>query len=340
MSDFLTSITPLVHGGQLKIMAERFAIPMEKWLDLSTGIAPFSYPIPAIPTSVWQRLPEPSAALQSAACDYYQTHHLLPISGSQTIIQLLPHITKQQGYAESRVWLPEIGYQEHRKSWQGAAYQTKVYKDIGALKQLNERDIVILINPNNPSGTLYSCQQVAQLFSQIQRNNGLLIIDEAFMDGTPQHSFINQTSSPNLIILRSLGKFFGLAGLRLGFVSASNTWIDIFKANLGPWNINGPAQYIGQQALADSAWQNKQRHLLTTHSQQLAKLLQRTFKTTPKGTILFQTVKCEKAEIIFDKLCQQGIYVRLCDEKNALRFGIPTNNELLRLELALSQIKL
>ncbi|WP_339725709.1 threonine-phosphate decarboxylase CobD [uncultured Paraglaciecola sp.] len=336
MADFLTLSDPLVHGGQLTKMAEHYGIPLEKWLDLSTGIAPFSYPIPAIPSHVWQRLPEPCNALQTAARDYYQTHNLLAISGSQVIIQLIPQIAQQQGYAASRVWLPEVGYQEHHKAWQNAAYPSIRYREIEELKQLKTQDIVILINPNNPSGTLYSYPQVAELFHQVKVNNGLLIIDEAFMDCTPQHSFINQIDSPNLIILRSLGKFFGLAGLRLGFVAAANSWLALFKRHLGPWSINGPAQYIGQQALIDNTWQNKQRHLLAEHSGQLAKLLQQRFKQPPSGTMLFQTVKCQQAEVLFDKLCQQGIYVRLCDEKNALRFGIPTSSELIRLQLALS----
>lgn len=345
MSGFVTNNTPLVHGGQLNKIAEQYAIPVEKWLDLSTGIAPFSYPIPAIPTSVWQRLPEPSAALQNMASDYYHTHNLLPISGSQAIIQLLPQIASQQGYSDSQVWLPEIGYREHYKAWQGADYKIVNYQESEGFQQLNNQDIVVLINPNNPSGKLYSYQQVERLFSEIQQKNGLLIIDEAFMDCTPQHSFIKQTNSPNLIILRSIGKFFGLAGLRLGFVAASDKWMDVFNTYLGPWNINGPAQYIGQQALMDKAWQNQQRNQLAIHSQQLGKLLQQTFKQAPTGTALFQTVKCEQADVIFDKLCQQAIYVRLfCekagDEKNALRFGIPSHKELLRLQLALNQLVL
>jgi cobalamin biosynthetic protein CobC len=338
MTVYLTDSAPLVHGGQLHKMAERYDIPVEKWLDLSTGISPFSYPTPVIPTSVWHRLPEPSASLHSAASDYYQTPNLLAIPGSQSIIQLLPQIAKQQGFVASRVWLPEIGYQEHHKSWRDAAYQTFFYNEITELKELKERDIIILINPNNPSGTLYSCQQVEQLFKQVQSNNGLLIVDEAFMDVKPQDSFTKNTASSNLIVLRSLGKFFGLAGLRLGFVAASNFWIDIIKERLGPWSINGPAQYIGEQALKDTAWQIKQRALLTKHSWQLGQILQKTFNQSPKGTMLFQTVKCEQAELIFELLCQQAIYVRLCDERNALRFGIPTSKELLRLQLALSQL--
>ena len=112
----------------------------------------------------------------------------------------------------------------------------------------------------------------------------------------------------------------------------------LFKNHLGPWSINGPAQFVGQQALADKTWQTQQRKWLETQSLQLASLLQKTFKQTPQGTALFQTIQCEPAARVFEQLCQQGIYVRLCDEKNALRFGIPQEKDMSRLQLALALI--
>jgi cobalamin biosynthetic protein CobC len=353
MSNIITSSTSLLHGGQLNKVAEQYAIPIEQWLDLSTGIAPVSYPIPTIPLEVWQRLPQPSHALQKAASDYYQTTHLLPIPGSQAIIQILPQIVAKQGYLNSRVWLPKVGYQEHRKAWQGAGYAVIFYQELEEIKPLLQ-DIVVFINPNNPSGAVYSYEQVAQLFSQVEFKKGLLIIDEAFMDITPHHSFIRDpfirdpfirgsfvrdSFNPQLIILRSIGKFFGLAGLRLGFVAASANWLTLFESSLGPWSINGPAQYVCQQALTDKKWQTQQRKFLNTQSKQLTQLLEKAFKYKPKGTALFQTVQCEEAELVFEYLCQQGIYVRLCDEKNALRFSIPQTQDMSRLQLALEQIR-
>ena len=328
----------LVHGGQLNKMVQRYGIPLEQWLDLSTGIAPTSFPIPTIPQNVWKQLPQPSEALLSAANDYYQTENLLPIAGSQAVIQILPKIAAKQGYAVSRVWVPKVGYQEHRKAWQEAGYGIMFYQDISEIATMQQQDIVVLINPNNPSGVTYSYTQVEWLFSQIKQQAGLLIIDEAFMDSTPQHSFIAKTHDPAAIVLRSVGKFYGLAGIRLGFVSAHQIWLDGFSQQLGPWSINGPAQYIGQRALADKAWQNQQRTFLKAQSLQLAGLLHTTFNQAPTGTFLFQTVRCEQAPLVFEKLCQQGIYVRLCDEQNALRFGIPDENGLTRLKQVLPML--
>ncbi|MBL4631544.1 MAG: aminotransferase class I/II-fold pyridoxal phosphate-dependent enzyme, partial [Paraglaciecola sp.] len=153
---------PLVHGGQLHKIAKQHAIPIEQWLDLSTGIAPVSYAIPAIPAEVWHRLPQPSDALQKAASSYYQTKHLLPIAGSQVVIQILPQIAAMQGYASSRVWLPQVGYKEHQKAWHGAGYNVMFYQPMQEIKTLHQQDIVVLINPNNPSGKTYSYAQVAQ----------------------------------------------------------------------------------------------------------------------------------------------------------------------------------
>jgi cobalamin biosynthetic protein CobC len=141
-----------------------------------------------------------------------------------------------------------------------------------------------------------------------------------------------------LIILRSIGKFFGLAGLRLGFVAAAPCWLKQLSYLLGPWSVNGPAQYIGQQALSELSWQKTQRSTLKTLSDKLAIMLMEHFKVKPTGSILFKTIQHNNAPQIFKALCQQGVYVRLCDEKNALRFGIATSEQFDRLEKVLKLV--
>ncbi|MEP2651908.1 MAG: threonine-phosphate decarboxylase CobD [Paraglaciecola sp.] len=341
MPDTITSAShnkqqeALLHGGQLNQIALQYNIPLHEWLDLSTGIAPTSFPIPTLPGCVWQQLPQPSDALINSAREYYQTPHILPIAGSQVVIQILPQIAAKQGYQSSRVWIPSVGYQEHYKAWFAAGFTLQRYHSANDIA-LQPKDIIVLINPNNPKGDIYNYEEVASLFRQVKQQGGLLIIDEAFMDCTPEHSFIRYSDEPQLIVLRSIGKFFGLAGLRLGFVSASDSWLTLFTNLIGPWSVSGPAQYIGQLALADEPWQRKQRAFLAAQSQELAQLLKDTLNVTPTGTALFQTVKCEQSPLIFEKLCRQSVYVRLCDEKNALRFGIPNQKDLARLKMTLN----
>jgi cobalamin biosynthetic protein CobC len=349
----------LVHGGQLSNMARRYQIEEKDWLDLSTGIAPIAYPVGILPSACWQRLPQHNERLLQAARRYYQTPNVLPTPGSQSIIQMLPQFCSTRGFARSKVWLPKVGYQEHRKAWQKAGYQTIDYTDINELDQIKPKDIVLLINPNNPTGALYSKEHVCQLLEEIHSKQGLLIIDEAFMDATGQQSMAQElgrrnraTSNPALstetssssdyadntdksealIILRSVGKFFGLAGVRLGFVLASESWLSAMSSSLGPWAVSGPAQFVGERALTDHRWQEEQRIVLTRLSSALETVLTQAFAQPVQGTSLFKTVRTPQAPAIFEALCQQGIYVRLCDEKDALRFGIPHEQGLKRLE--------
>lgn len=337
---------PLIHGGQTAAIAKHYNISADKWLDLSTGIAPLAYPVGLLPAACWQRLPQHSEALLSAARSYYHTPHLLATAGSQSIIQILPQLCRQRGFAQARVWLPTVGYQEHRKAWKSAAFNTLDYVHSPDAKLLEQGDIVVLINPNNPSGKLHTKAQSTDLLAKVRAKNGLLIIDEAFMDTTPEHSMApvpdKNNETPNsdnnqdrLIILRSVGKFFALAGIRLGFVIASDYWLIPIAHTLGPWSVSGPAQFVGLQALTDKPWQQAQRTELKRLSKTLEVLLTRVFTHPVRGTYLFKTVLTPHAPALFDALCQQGIYVRLCDEKNALRFGIPLEQGLRRLASAL-----
>lgn len=329
-------IQQLVHGGQLQAVALRYAIPVEQWLDLSTGIAPIGYPVGQIPADYWQRLPQANSDLNRVASDYYGSEHLLPIAGSQSLIQLLPRLCRARDKINCRVWLPKIGYKEHQKAWQQDGYELLFYHTISELSSVEQGDIVLLINPNNPSGELVKLPQTSALLHELVAKNALLIVDEAFMDSTPQHSLISTIPGEHLIVLRSVGKFFGLAGIRLGFTVAAPSWIARFKQALGPWSVNGPAQYVGIQALADKRWQQTQQVKLTTLSQALEQLLAATFKRPIYGTLLFKTVPIDTAPALFSALCQLGIYVRLCDEQNALRFGVPHEQGLIRLAAALN----
>jgi cobalamin biosynthetic protein CobC len=129
-----------------------------------------------------------------------------------------------------------------------------------------------------------------------------------------------------------VGKFFGLAGVRLGFVLASEFWLSAMSSSLGPWAVSGPAQFVGERALTDHRWQEEQRIVLTRLSSALETVLAQAFAQPVHGTSLFKTVHTPQAPAIFEALCQQGIYVRLCDENDALRFGIPHEQGLKRLE--------
>ena len=326
-----------LHGGNLHAIASQYSIPLSEWLDLSTGIAPISYPVPSIPERVWQRLPEKNANLQNVACEYYQCKNLLATSGSQAAIQLLPKVLSNQLY--KRAWLPKVGYREHKNAFNQTAVTCLNYQTLPSANQLNHGDIVLVINPNNPTGQTYTQQALHTLLEQLTKLNGLLIVDEAFIDCTPQCSMMKYSHRANLVVLRSIGKFFGLAGIRLGFVGANPKLLNTLEQQLGPWAVNHPAQFIAEQALADTSWHQEQRNRLAQLCLQLKQILSQAFTRKPVGTDLFQTVLIPDAPAVHQKLCEQGIYVRLLDEQNGLRFGIPPSYQQSRLSQALGLIR-
>ena len=331
----------LNHGGKLNLVAQQFDIPLELWLDLSTGISPFSYPIPDIPELVWRNLPQYNAELIQSAKRYYKANNLIAVSGSQSAIQLLPRYRLTLDYPLSRVWLPKQGYKEHEKAWKDAGFSVVHYGCLAEIQALTQFDIVVVINPNNPTGELTSLSVLTQLHHKLIELQGWLIVDEAFMDGvSTDNSIVPSCDSGNLFVLRSMGKFFGLAGMRVGFLCCAQEHSAALSSMLGPWHLNGPAAFVANLALADDKWQRHQMTRLEQISTDLTELLVKHFGETIQGTLLFKTVYLSDAEDIYIKLCELGVYVRLTDERDALRFGIPTQAQYLVLSKALKSLKL
>ncbi|MCW8834395.1 MAG: threonine-phosphate decarboxylase CobD [Colwellia sp.] len=331
----------LIHGGQLQQVAEQYKIPRSDWLDLSTGIAPTSYPIPNIPLCTWQQLPQHSPTLIAAAKEYYQCSQLVVTNGSQAVIKSLPALYRQQNLTGQAVYLPERGYKEHAQAWKMAGFTLHFYQDsLPELAKLQPNCVLVIINPNNPTGQFFDRELIKQYQEQLINLNGLLVLDEAFIDVMPeQQSCCPQIVDEHIIVLRSFGKFFGLAGIRIGFLVASHYWCAKFKALLGPWQVNGPAQLIAEQALNDTDWHAKQKMILSQLRQAQEQMLWRVFTEkivkAIQGCDLFLTLSFhqkDQAKKLYHWLCQQGVYCRLADEKDTLRFGIAKASELKRLE--------
>jgi len=338
----------LIHGGQRQKVAKQFNIAPENWLDLSTGIAPFSYPIPVIPEQLYQTLPQSSHGLVTAAKRYYGANILLVTNGSQAIIKLLPTLWREQNQHSTTVYLPEQGYKEHALAWQKAGFTPCWYQDeLPELTKIVDNSVLVIINPNNPTGQLYKQAMLISYQEKLAKGGGLLVIDEAFIDVIkPCQSMTNTISNDkNTLILRSFGKFFGLAGIRIGFLIAEETWLAKFSEHLGPWQVNGPAQFIAKKALLDRDWQEKQQRKLKALSVRLhttlAENLPDELITKILGTNLFRTVYFKAnvdVEHYYIALCQQGVYVRLTDDKRALRFGLAKEDQLERLSNTLTSI--
>lgn len=308
----------LEHGGNLSLAAAQYGIPLENWLDLSTGINPNGYPVPEIPAAIWQRLPLDDDSLTEAACAYFGCRNALPSAGSQAAIQILPKLRPA-----CKVAMPSLMYREHAHAWQRYGHQIITFTDLQDDSILSTADVVLLCNPNNPTASSFTPAGLLNLHAKLQARGGWLIVDEAFMDATPQNSIAQHTHLEGLFVLRSLGKFFGLAGARVGFLLTTPQWLSKAQEELGPWSLSGPSRFVAKQALSDVTWQQNTRNQLAAASQRLAALLTENGLAPRAGTALFQFVPTNEAKLLQQQLAKQGIWVRYFPEASALRFGLP-----------------
>ena len=307
----------LEHGGRLRRAAETYGIPLGDWLDLSTGINPQGYPVPPVPADAWLRLPEDDDGLEAAAADYYGSAHLLPVAGSQPAIQLLPAVLRGE-----RVSLLAPGYAEHAHAWTDRHAVAVGADEIEAA--VARSDIVVLVQPNNPTGVHFGRERLLEWHTRLARRGGWLVVDEAFIDTTPAQSLVALAGADGLVVLRSVGKFFGLAGARVGFVFAPGSVRAALAERLGPWTLAGPARWAARHALADRAWQTQARAALLTAGERLQALLE-THGLPACGPALFKLVATPDAARLHAAFARRGILLRLFETPQAVRFGLPSD---------------
>lgn len=328
----------LNHGGRLLEEARAWGIAPEQWLDLSTGINPQGWPVPTVPGRAWQRLPEAEDKLLSQARRYYNCTQLLPVAGSQAAIQALPRL-RRSCHGLARVAMLAPAYKEHQHCWQREGHEVLIL-DAGEIEQhLDDIDVLVLINPNNPTGCSWGRTTLQHWRQRLTARGGWLLLDEAFVDVTPEHSRCSDTGAPGLIVLRSLGKFFGLAGARVGFVAAWPQLLADLDEHLGPWSLSGPSRYIAGAALADTQWQSHTRRRLQSQGRRLQAMLQTAGLSPDGGTALFQWLRTSDAGSLYQAFARRGILLRRFDEPGSLRFGLPGEEvQWQRLARALDEI--
>ncbi len=323
----------LEHGGRLLRAARTYGIAPADWLDLSTGISPFAWPVPPIPASVWARLPDDEDGLVEVAQAYYDSPQLLLIAGSQAAIQALPLLR-----SVSRVGVIAPGYNEHAHAWRRAGHQVTELAAAELLAQVGDLDVVVLIHPNNPGADRFDPATLLACHARLAARGGWLIVDEAFMDATPDDSLCPHTANEGLIVLRSVGKFFGMAGARAGFICAHASLLDAAREQLGPWTMSGPTRYVLRHALADIAWHAQARTRLQACSARLAQLLRKNDIAPTAGCAFFQWWRSDRADDMHRALAEQGILTRFFDRPHSLRFGLPEDDAAFgRLDAALAR---
>lgn len=323
MRPLLSSLDPFAlptHGGDLAAADARFGRPADGWLDLSTGISPFPYPLPELDLSYCQKLPDATqeGALRAAAATAYgaaDAEQVVISAGSQAIIQALPRLRPF-----SRVAVIGPTYAEHANAWTSSGHQILPCE---TLERIGDAEVVVVVNPNNPDGRRHDPARLREIAAALAKKGGLLVVDEAFGDIEPDLSLVPHVGH-GLVVLRSFGKFFGLAGLRLGFAIAEPSLARLLRITLGPWPVSGPALQVGQLALADRAWMESARAKLIREAGLLDTLLVKAKLSVTGGTALFRLVNAPRAWALYEHLGQQGILARpFAASPRWLRVGLP-----------------
>ncbi|RQS16507.1 threonine-phosphate decarboxylase CobD [Burkholderia sp. Bp8998] len=322
------------HGGNLHEAARRHGIPYDAWLDLSTGINPVGYPVPPVPADAWRRLPDDGDALAACAADYYDAPgaaHVLPVAGSQAAIRALPALLPigDAGVAA-------LAYGEYAPAFARHGHRV-VLLDIDADVLPATLRHVIVGNPNNPTAEFVPTERLLGWHAQLSARGGTLIVDEAFADTGATPSLAQYTDRPDLVVLRSVGKFFGLAGIRAGFALAHPERIAALRDMLGAWTVSGPARHAVAAAFADHAWQAAARARLAADGERLAALL-RTHGFAVHATPLFSWTDDPRAAALHAVLAAHGIWTRYFARPASVRVGLPGNEaEWRRVTDALAQ---
>lgn len=320
------------HGGRLADACARFGGAPEDWLDLSTGINPVPWQPPPALAIDWRGLPQAQALalLEARAAGHFgvQPGLCMALPGSEVALRLLARVLDLPGR------YPPLAYGTYRDAFaRGEALASR--EDLPS-----HATAIVLGNPNNPDGTVLSRARALALLAHQEAHGGWLIVDEAFADGAPDAS-VAALVAPHrrLIVLRSFGKFFGLAGLRLGFAIAPERALAALRHLLGDWPVHAAALAFGAAAYADRAWIAQTRQALPVRAAALDGVLRRHGLASEGACPLFRLVRTPEAGRLFAMLSRRHILTRpFADHPDLLRFGLPADDAgLVRLDAALAQ---
>lgn len=304
------------HGGGLDAAIQHHGGSRRGWLDLSTGINPVPYPIPQLPADAWTALPDRAAQtrLEHAARRIWKvppSAAILAAPGASALIARLPHLLPRGSVA-----IPGPTYNEHEAAFRAAGWS------------FEGNDAMVVVHPNNPDGRLWSANDLPL---------PLTVIDESFCDVIPERSLIAETARSGRLVLKSFGKFWGLAGLRLGFAIGDPELVGALAESLGPWPVSGPALAIGAAALDDAAWAEATRKRLTRDAARLDSLMVAHGAMIDGGTSLFRLYRVDDAAVWQDRLARGHVWSRIFPWSHRhLRLGLPAPGRWEQLETALN----
>lgn len=308
---------PRDHGGGLDAAVADYGGRREDWIDLSTGINPVPYPVPQIAQEAWTALPDSAAqaALLAAARQHWHVPEgasILAAPGASSLIAKLPTLAPV-----GRVDIPTPTYNEHAAAF--VAHGWEMGEDGASAR--------VIVHPNNPTGHWYAEEGF---------DAALTVVDESFADVWPDRTWVHEATRPGVVVLKSFGKFWGLAGMRLGFAIATPDVIGQLATALGPWAVSGPALSIGAAALNDHDWAVETRVRLNEDAARLDALMIRGGARVEGGTSLFRLYEVDNAKAWQARLARNHIWSRVFPYSDTwLRLGLPAPGQCCRLEAAL-----
>lgn len=314
------------HGGALDRAIDQFGGEFRDWIDLSTGINPEVFPFPPMGSEIWNRLPDEktlSSTLQ-AARNYYGTARdagIVAAPGTQALIQIVPDLVEK---GEVAIFGPT--YQEHERSFLQAGWMISNCQGIDEIPR--SAKVIVIVNPNNPDGRIVSKDTLHGLAERIADKGGYLVVDEAFADPHPEKSVAAHAGARGLIVLKSFGKFFGLAGLRLGFALSTPAVSQALAMRLGQWAVSGPALAIATHAFSNRETLSAYTERLKIRRALLADVLFKAGLAEIGGTMLFSLVEHGRALSLHDELCKRHVLTRKFSyAPQWLRFGLPLDED-------------
>ncbi len=298
------------------------------------------------PASAWRDLPDAFDDLCEVAAHYYgvPVHTVVPCAGSQAVIRSLPALLRP-----GRVAIASLTYSEYAPAFTQAGHTLVPW--LGPEAGLPDVDYLVWVNPDNPTTRCVARETLSQWQGWLAERGGMLIVDEAFADVSPEASMTPHVGEDGLIVLRSVGKFFGLAGIRAGFALCPQALATRLAECLGAWTVSGPARFAVRTALRDTAWQAATRERLLHDGERLLALL-RSQGWPANGTPLFAWTPHALAPQWHAQLAAQGVWTRCFDARPvtlangsiqalpSLRLGLPsTERAWQRLQSAVAQLR-
>jgi threonine-phosphate decarboxylase len=356
----VTQFVPL-HGGQLHQIAERFGIPASKLLDFSANIDPEGPPATVL-AALRESLDDPSvlthypeigeSALRSAIATYTEVSpgNIAVANGFVPLLEAALRVLPIRSCL-----LPVPAFVEYRRTLTRAGVEVipHVLTPAGFRYDVDDMlsgpyDAILLANPQNPSGVLCDREVLLALVATAAERDIYILLDEAFIDYCPEESLTREIDRfPNLIVFRSVTKFFGIPGLRVAYTAAnSKTNIAIHEA-VAPWSITTLASRAVRAALTEAEYANRSRVLNQERRTRLRNNLEALALRTESSAanfLLFRLPSFVDAVDFWERMIlDHQIVLRQCANYEALpdgylRAAVRNDQENARLIEALTQL--